>query len=369
MKRLLIAAVFAVSAAALLAFATTTHAESGVNLTNGDRLTAAQQVAAIAQLKASHAKIIRIPLETWPVGGPVTLSVNLAANAQAAGIQVHLVVTLADTPQIYNSGAPYRPYNNTTYPDVWSAYPLSQLNQAQLYTWFSAALTQLKNAGVHPAAIEVGDEINWAPFNGDFTVPGHGVVYGLADLVSGDNPEAAAVAEGYQRYAQALETVQKALYDTVFYNVPVVSAGLANPGAAGTKIPNGLSAVAINDTLNYLRMYGLDSFVNAYGIHVYPWASTPAQRLKDIQSNELTQCGAYGTPCAITEWGFKLPTGWTCPAPDASREALAQEILGDFAMYGPMVNELLWYDWKDPNYGIWQCNGLTATGALVLSQP
>jgi hypothetical protein len=368
MKRLLTAAVFAVSAAALLAFATTTHAESGVNLTNGDRLTAAQQVAAIAQLKASHAKIIRIPLETWPVGGPVTLSVNLAANAQAAGIQVHLVVTLADTPQIYNSGAPYRPYN-TAYPGVWSAYPLSQLNQAQLYTWLSAALTQLKNAGVHPEAIEFGNEINWVPFNGDFTVPGYGVVYGLADLVSGVNPEAAAVAEGYQRYAQALQTVQDALYDTAFYNVPVVSAGLSNPGAAGTKTPSGLSAVAINDTLSYLRMYGLDSFVDAYGIHVYPIASTPARRLEAIQSNELSQCGAYGKPCAITEWGFQLPTGSTCPAPDASREALAQEILGDFAMYGTLVNELLWYDWTDPKYGIWQCNGLTATGALVLTQP
>jgi hypothetical protein len=78
------------------------------------------------------------------------------------------------------------------------------------------------------------------------------------------NRSAAAVAEGYQRYAQALETVENALYKTAFYNVPVVSAGLANPGAAGTKIPNGLSAVSINDTLSYLRMYGLDSFVNAW---------------------------------------------------------------------------------------------------------
>jgi Glycosyl hydrolase family 53 len=361
MKRLLTAVLSSVPAVALLAFATTVYAESGVNLTNGDRLSAAAQAAAIAQLKANHATIIRIPLEQW--NGSTVTSVNLAANAVAAGLQVHLIITLSTTP-VYGDAA-MRPYNSA-YPSVWAAYPLSQLSQAQLYQWVASALVQLENAGGLPAALEIGNEINNPAFNGDFSVPGHDVVYGLADLVTGSTPESEAVAAGFQQYAQALLTVQQAV-SASGHSIPVISAGLANPGKAGANVTDGLSWVAINDTLSYLRMYGLDSFVSAYGIHVYPWESTPVARLNDIKNNELTQCGITGIPCAITEWGFQLPANWTCPAPDAARFALTQEILSDFAQFD--ITEKLWYDWTSTSYGLWQCNALTGTGALVLSQP
>jgi hypothetical protein len=191
MKRLLTAALSSVPAVALLAFATTAYAESGVNLTNGDRLTTAQQMAAIAQLKASHATIIRIPLERWY--GSTVASVNLAANAVAAGLQVHMVVTLATAP-VYGDAA-IRAYNSA-YPGVWAAYSLSQLNQAELAQWLASALGQLESAGVVPAVLEIGNEINNPAFNGDFSVPGHDVVYGLADLVTGSTPEAEAVEPG-----------------------------------------------------------------------------------------------------------------------------------------------------------------------------
>jgi hypothetical protein len=361
MKRLLTAVLFSVPAAALLGFATTAHAQSGVNLTNGDRLTAAQQVAAITQLKASHATIIRIPLEQWY--GSTVASVNLAANAVAAGLQVHMVVTLATAP-VYGDAA-IRPYNSA-YPSVWAAYPLSQLSQAQFAQWLASALGQLENAGVVPAALEIGNEINNPAFNGDFSVPGNDVVFGIADLVTGSTPEAAAVAAGFQQYAQALLTVQEVI-SASGYSIPVISAGLANPGKAGANVTDGLSHVAINDTLNYLRMYGLDSFVSAYGIHVYPWESTPVARLNDIKNNALTQCGVTGIPCAITEWGFRLPAQWACPAPDAARLALAKEVFGYFGQFD--VVEKLWFDWSSSSYGLWQCNALTGTGAFVLSQP
>ena len=353
---------FTIPSALVVALAGPASAQSvGVNLTNGNRLSAAAQATAIAQLKASHATIIRIPLEQW--NGSTVASVNLAANAVASGLQVHMVVTLATAP-VYGDVV-MRPYN-AAYPGVWAAYPLSQLSQAQLYQWLASALDQLGNAGVVPAALEIGNEINNPAFNGDFSVPGHNVVYGLADLVTGSTPEAEAVAAGFQQYAQALLTVQEVISATG-YSIPVISAGLANPGKAGANVTDGLSHVAINDTLSYLRMYGLDSYVSAYGIHVYPWESTPVARLNNIKNNALTQCGMTGIPCAITEWGFQLPAQWTCPAPDVARLALAKEVFGNFGQFD--VVEKLWFDWSSSSYGLWQCNALTGTGAFILSQP
>jgi hypothetical protein len=353
---------FTILAALVVALAAPASAQNvGVNLTNGDRLSAAAQTAAIAQLKADNATIIRIPLEQW--NGSTVASVNLAANAVAAGLQVHLTVTLATIP-VYD--APMRPYN-VAYPQIYSAHPLSALDQGLLYQWLASALIQLENAGVVPVALELGNEINNPAFNGDFLVPGNNMVYGLADLVTGSTPETGAIAAGYRQYAQALLTARNTLYNAGFRNVPVISAGLSNPGAPGAGVRDGLSHVAINDTLNYLRMYGLDSYVSAYGIHVYPWESTPAARLKDIKNNELTQCGMTGIPCAITEWGFQLPAQWACPAPDAARLTLAKEVFGYFGQFD--VVEKLWFDWSSSSYGLWQCNALTGTGAFVLSQP
>lgn len=115
MKRLLTDAIRSFSQRVCPRFRPRPTPKAASILTNGVRLTAAQQMAAIVQLKASHAKITRVPLETWPVGGPVTLSVQSRCQSASCGHPIHLVVTLADTPQIYNSGAPYRLYN-TTYP-------------------------------------------------------------------------------------------------------------------------------------------------------------------------------------------------------------------------------------------------------------
>ena len=124
--------------------------------------------------------------------------------------------------------------------------------------------------------------------------------------------------------------------------------------------------MTINATLTYLRNYGLDEYADMYGIHFYPNpTATPAQRQADLANNALTQCGLYGAPCAVTEYGIKLSSS-TCPAPDASRQALAQEILNDVKAYGSRVQRMLWFDWLDPSYGLYQCGAETGTGVIVL---
>ena len=339
----------------------------GVNLTNGDRLSQSAQLTAFSELQAAGAKVIRIPLEprTWGPPGVYTDSIALIKAAYARGISPIVIVPLQ-----YPATVKPRPYNSA-YPDIWAAYPLSQSDPAIFASWFTPILAQLEESGVVLAGLELGNEINWAPFNGDFPVPGEGNVFGDTDLYS--NPEAEVIAAGYRAYMLSLQALRQ-IRDGSALNqaTPVISGGLSNPGAprtAGVAIDGvPIDAVSINATLNYLRAYGLDTIADTYGIHFYPNANaTSAQRYHDLADNALAQCGKYGVSCTVTEWGFRLPS-FTCPLNDSNRNNLAYEILSDVANWGSAVRSMVWFDWLSLQYGLYQCGAETATGHLVLGQ-
>ena len=339
----------------------------GVNLTNGDRLSQSAQLAALSELQAAGAKVIRIPLEsrTWGPPGVYIDSIALIKTAYASGIKPIVIVPLQ-----YPENVKPRPYN-PAYPDIWGAYPLSQSDPAIFASWFTPILAQLEESGIVLAGLELGNEINWAPFNGDFPVPGQGKVIGDTGLYS--NPEAEVIAAGYRAYMLSLQALRQ-IRDGSALNqaTPVISGGLSNPGAprtAGVAIDGvPIDAVSINATLNYLRAYGLDTIADTYGIHFYPNANaTSAQRYHDLADNALAQCGKYGVSCTVTEWGFRLPS-FTCPLNDSNRNNLAYEILSDVANWGSAVRSMVWFDWLSLQYGLYQCGAETATGHLVLGQ-
>jgi hypothetical protein len=339
----------------------------GVNFANGDRLSQSAQLTVLSELQAAGAKVIRIPLEprTWGPPGVYDDIIALINAAHARGISPIVIVPLQ-----YPAAVKPRPYN-PAYPDIWAAYPLSQSDPALFTSWFTPILAQLEASGVVLAGLELGNEINWAPFNGDFPVPGEGNVFGDADLYS--NSEAEVIAAGYRAYMLSLQALRQ-IRDASALNqaTPVISAGLANPGAprTGGVAADGVAidAVSINATLNYLRAYGLDTTADSYGIHFYPNANaTSAQKYNDLANNALTQCGKYGVSCTVTEWGFRLPS-FTCPLNDSSRRNLADEILTDVANWGPAIRSIVWFDWLSTQYGLYQCASETATGHLVLGQ-
>src|ERR1700722_20128494 len=68
----------------------------------------------------------------------------------------------------------------------WSRVPLSEVKPGEFQAWFKPMLEQLDSAGIRLLAIEFGNEINAAGYNGDIPKPGSGRVLGLADL---NNPQ------------------------------------------------------------------------------------------------------------------------------------------------------------------------------------
>jgi hypothetical protein len=214
----------------------------------------------------------------------------------------------------------------------------------------------------------LGNEINWAGFNGDFLIPGEGRVFGREDF--DHDPEARQVTEGFRAYLRTL-SVLKDLRDHSRLNreTPILSAGLADPGSAGPRPGVKSDAVTITATLRYLRENGMDALVDAYGVHTYPWAKTAAARRNQLAEDTFAECRspAHGKPCWLTEWGLPA-VGAACGSNDASRAAREQEMLGDLQQFVSQgrLNGLLYFSWDDAKYGIYRCGALTESGRLAL---
>jgi len=337
----------------------------GVNIVNPQRLNAAEQKAVLDQLQAAGVHVIRAPLAPVWEGDDYRPAIDFIRRAFERGIAADLIVGLQ-----YREGAQRRP-SFKELPNMWPSYPLSAADPARFRAVFEPLFDQLEGMGITFAALELGNEINWTAFNGEFPIPGAGRVFGQADLTR--DPEGRQIAQGYRVYLQIL-SVLKEIRDHSRLNkaTPILSAGLADPGLAGLRPGSKTDAVAIGATLNYLREHGLDTLVDAYGVHTYPSVKSSAlDRLDLLERDTLAECGPsrQGTPCWLTEWG--LPVGNpACPGNDRPRVALMREMLVDFRGFASQgrLKGLFYYAWADDEYGIYRCDALSNSGRLAFGR-
>jgi hypothetical protein len=334
----------------------------GVNVDNPQRFSPTQQQAILDELQAANVHVIRAPLKPPWGGDDYRPAIDFIRRAYERGIKTDLIVELQ-----YREGAQRRPAVEGL-AHIWPSYPLSSADPARFRTLFKPLFDQLEDLGIIFVALELGNEINSPAFNGEFTIPSEGRIFGLADLM-GDR-KARKIAEGYRVYLQTLKML-KDIRDHSRLNrgTPILSAGLADPGPAGPRPGVEADAVAISATLAYLRYNGMDALVDAYGVHAYPWANTPVRRLNQLERDTLTECRPpeLGKPCWLTEWG--LPAGdRDCSDNDAPRAAMMQEILVDLRQFvrAGRLKGLVYYAWVDERYGIYRCGALTESGRLAL---
>ena len=335
----------------------------GVNVVNPQRLSTAHRAAVLDQLQAAGVRVIRAPLATPWGGDDYEPAIDFIRRAYERGIKADLIVGLQ-----YRDDAQRRPAVKEM-PNMWPSFPLSAADPKRFRAVFESLFERLEKLGITLAALELGNEINWTAFNGDFPIPGEGRVLGEADLTR--DPEAIRIAEGYRAYLRTL-SVLKDIRDHSRLNraTPILSAGLSDPGVPGPRPGSKTDAVTIGATIQYLRANGLDALVDAYGVHAYPSAKTAARRLDQLEVDTLAECQppADGKPCWLTEWG--LPhSGSGCPPNDGPRAALMRELLADFRQFAAAgrLKGLIYYAWADDKYGIYRCDGLAEVGQLVLN--
>jgi hypothetical protein len=346
----------------------------GVNVVNPMRASVANQNTLLSQLKAAQVHVIRCGISDDDKG------IDFAKRAAAQGIHIQLIVG----PQ-YLPNAPARPYQPDVFPAMWGGHPLSFADQALSKAAFQHLFDELDANGITLAGVELGNEINWAAFNPEFPLPGEGKILSLQDLAK--DPEGQQIAKGFVQYVRIL-TVLKEVRDRsrLNRNTPIISAGLVS-AKDGEKLYNNKKEdmVSLAATIAFLRSHGLDSLVDAYGVHSYPSAGRPgnataaAQRAARLNSVDLAECRATGTaggkPCWITEWGFPNKD-LSCPVNDADRTLLVEELRNDFATAATehRLSGIDYFAWdSDPwakqtdSDSVYRCGALTESGREAIA--
>ena len=138
--------------------------------------------------------------------------------------------------------------------------------------------------------------------------------------------------------------------------------------------------MSIAGTIEFLRAHGLDSLVDAYGVHSYHSSTEPgnpaaaAARAARLENIDLAECGVQGAggrkPCWITEWGFPNKD-LSCPSNEKARTMLIEELRRDFAA-AAAAHRLIGIDYFSWNSDPWakqtdadsvyRCGALTESG-------
>jgi hypothetical protein len=346
----------------------------GVNVVNPMRASLADQNVLLSQLKAADVRVIRCGISNDDKG------IDFAKRAAAQGIRIQLIVS----PQ-YPPDTPTRPYKPNEFPAMWGGPPLSFADPSLSKEAFQRLFDSFDANGIALAGVELGNEINWAAFNPEFPLPGEGKILSLRDLA--DDPEGEQIAKGFVQYIKIL-AVLKDVRDNSRVNrrTPIVSAGLVS-AKDGEKLYNNKKEdmVSLAATFAFLRAHGLDSLVDAYGVHSYPSGAKPgdptaaAQRAARLKSVDLAECrpagSAGGKPCWITEWGFPN-ADLSCPAKEAGRMLLIEEVRNDFAAAAGerRLAGIDYFSWNsdpwaketDPD-SVYRCGGLTESGRQAIA--
>jgi hypothetical protein len=332
----------------------------GVNDVHLGWLKPAQRDSVIDEMAKAGVISVRVGLVP-----PFDDTLDALAKLNRRGISVALVVSLGRA-EMLGRDAKVRAGRGK----IWSVPGLSQIEPEYFRQKFEEIWQEIERRGIHLVAIELGNEINWAAFNGDLAVkppsmdppPGAPGISGLTNT--------AAFEKGLEQYIHALEVV-KEIRDASTQNrhAALLSAGLAYMPATFADSLGGEYVDAIQ-TLAFLKSMGLDSLVDGYAIHFYPDRTAgPIQREKTFEGL-LRLCGEKnGRTCWLTEWGVAQPDT-DCGANETQRIALILEIRRSIAKHAAQgrLSGAYYFDWDgtEEPYSIWRCGQLTESGKTLL---
>ena len=331
----------------------------GVDFVHPLQFTPQQQEAKLRELQSFGVRIIRFGVYAQDEDK----ALDFIKQAHAHGISVVLILH-----GLYAPGALSRPYNAKEFPGMFAGPPFSSLDPQRSRDYFQELMNRLDGSGVMLAGLELENEINLAGNNPDFSLPGEGRVLGFADLTN--DPEGKQVAKGYLQYLKVL-AVLKQVRDGSKLNrrAPLLPFSLVDLEQEGPwPTPKKYDGVSIAGTMAFLRAHGLDTLVDAYNLHTYPWADNPGNQASAIHRKRRLEglvsliCTPGGKPCWVTEWGFSYASQPCSATQDHDHLLLVEEMMGDF---GDLVREgrltgLIYYSWTgDTQFDVSRCGGPT----------
>lgn len=350
-KRVVTALVGAVLLASLpqVAFGDTRF---GVNRVNMAWLDAKAREKIFNQMVENGVVAVRLSMTR-----PIDKSIDAVREAHEKGLAILLEVSLNNV-DFYPKGTKPRSGRGR----VWDMYKLSDIDPKLYEAQLGDMLRKIDALGVPLVGVEPGNEINWAPYNGDLAIlPREKMKTARALEEMEERPD---IEKGAQKYVELLRLTRALLAKTRHSaKAKVVSAGLSDiPFNDADR--RGVDSIDPAVFTDLLKKYGLNDVADGYGIHIYPGSSgTRAARAKHINKS-LSFCGgAGGKPCWITEWGF-ANLSKTCPSDDGKRQQLVEKARERFTqmMDKGQIAAAYYFDWDEGTYGVWRCGALTPSG-------
>ena len=184
---------------------------AGVNVNSFQNFSAAEQETIVQQLVTSGAHCVRTSLR------PDDKDIHLAKELQDKGIGLVLVPGAEFLP-----GTQARPADAKR--NMRSALPLSAADPEHSRVSYQSLFDKLDANGIVLAGVELGNEINWTDFNGDFPIPGKGKAFTVEDLAR--DPEAQEVARGFLQYLKVLAALKEVRdHSRLNRQTPIISVG------------------------------------------------------------------------------------------------------------------------------------------------
>ncbi len=319
----------------------------GVNVNSFQNFSAADQETIVEQLVSSGVHCVRTSLR------PDDKNIHLAKELQDKGVGLVLVPGAEFLP-----GAPPRPADAKTH--MRSAMPLSWADPERSRAFYQSLFDKLDANGVVLAAVELGNEINWTDFNGDFQVPGQGKAFTVEDLSR--DPEAQQVARGFLQYLKVLAALKDVRdHSRLNRQTPIISAGMAAVTGGAWQQRLRVDGVSVPATYAYLRAHGLDTLVDGYGVHDYPPVVAPgdkaaaAQRQAGLDSNIFPPGNAK--PYWLTEWGFSSTAASSDQDQARTRSVTEMRAYFEQLYRQGRLGGIFWYVWNEPDHDSIYRNG------------
>jgi Glycosyl hydrolase catalytic core len=329
----------------------------GVNVTSFQNFSADQQMQIVAQLKQNHVSYVRTALSSDDK------NMKLARTLQSEGIGLVLRIGFKTDPNV-----PARP--EYPKPHIQKAYPLSAIDPDLTRAYFQTVFDKLDAYGVTVNALEVGNEINWVDFNGDFPMPGNGKALSLSDL--SNSLEGKKVSGGLLKYLQILAILKEVRnHSKLNAHTPIITAGMAAVTGGKWQTDNKKDGVGIPVVYAFLRSHGLDDLVDGYGVHDYPpqVKGDEKKALKDLHQylDEKIFPSDSGKPYWLTEWGYGSDGSATEESQREHSVEAVREYLNGLCREG-RVKGIFWYTWNAPdNDSIYRDGALLPSGKQVIA--
>jgi hypothetical protein len=168
---------------------------------------------------------------------------------------------------------------------------------------------RVETKGIVLEGFEPGNEINWAGFNADFSLPGEDRVLDMNDLTN--DPEGKRVAKGFLQYIKLLGALKDIRdHSKLNQHTPIISAGLADLDGSNWPHQRKADVVSVSVTIDFFRAHGLERLVDGWHSQLSPIGRSREERGRCKTARTRRRKWHRGMPAARkSDWKTMLDHG------------------------------------------------------------